>query len=258
MTCARNPAGPRLRGTREQRGAGSLVWLALALVLLTSAVAAPAQAEEPIDKELAKYWNVEQAVPSLQNPLYERKGGFEGSLHFGVVPNDSFYLPYPVGARLAYFLTDTLSLEGGFSYLIGGKSALETFLECAGKSGTKCANLTNNTIKPPRMTMLTSLDLAWVPLHGKVGIFTQKLSNFDLGISGGFGMVRADIDKSTTRPYGDVESQFKPAAHWGAGFRIYLSRALNLRIDYKQFAYKPGNDWLAPVEFTLGVAFLTK
>ena len=197
-------------------------------------------------------------MPSLQNPLYERKGGFEGSVHFGVVPNDSFYLPYPIGGRLAYFMTDTLSLEAGFSYLLGGKSALETFLECAGKSGDKCANLTDNTIKPPRMTMLTSLDVAWVPLHGKVGIFTSKLSNFDLGIAGGFGMVQADIDTSTGRPYGKVESQFKPAGHWGAGFRVYLSRMINLRVDYKQFAYKPGNAWLAPVEFTLGLAFLTK
>jgi outer membrane beta-barrel protein len=234
-----------------------LALTALAAATLTSAVATPARAEEPIDHELAKYWNVEQAVPSLQNPLYERKGGFEGSLHFGVVPNDSFYLPYPVGARLAYFLTDTVSIEAGFSYLLGGKSALQTFLECPGKAGGKCTDLTDGIKKPPHMTSLGSLDLAWVPLHGKVGIFTQKLTNFDLGISGGVGLVRADIDTSIEGETPPAPA-FKVGGHWGAGFRFYLTRFLNLRLDYKQFAYKPGATWLAPVEFTLGVAFLTK
>lgn len=234
----------------------------LAALLATAAVTAwavPAAAAdaEPIDKELDKYWNVEQAVPSLQNPLYERKGGFEGSLHFGVVPNDSFYLPLPVGGRLAYFLTDTLSLEGSVSYMLGGKSDLLTFLECANGAGQTCTSLVEEKRQAPRITLLSSLDVAWVPLHGKVGIFTQKLGSFDLGVSGGLGVIMADIDQWVGQK-SQVESATKLGPHWGAGFRFYLTRWANLRLDYKQFMYQPNDKWLFPLEFTVGVGFLTK
>ena len=48
--------------------------------------------------------------------------------------------------------------------------------------------------------------------------------------------------------------------HWGAGFRFYLTRFLNLHVDYKQFIYQPisGGSTLAPVEFSLGLAYLSK
>lgn len=245
-------------GTRIQGFAAVLATGVLATGLL-GALATPARAAEvdPIDKELARYWNVEQAVPSLQNPLFERKGGFEGSLHFGVVPNDSFYLPVPIGGRLAYFLTDTVSVEAGASYLLGRKSDLLTFLECASGAGKTCTSLVEDKRQPAHMTMLSSLDLAWAPFHGKVGIFTQKLSSFDLGISAGVGLVRADIDAWKDQK-SVVQSQFRLGPHWGAGFRFYLTRWANLRIDYKQFTYKPNDAWLSPVEFTVGLGFLTK
>jgi outer membrane beta-barrel protein len=230
--------------------------LALAAGLLASL---PVAAEDlaPIDAELDKYWNVEQAVPALKNPLYERAGGLEFSVHGGIVPNDSFYVPKPVGARLAYFFTDTLSAEVGGSYLLSSLSDLEAFLECATVSNGRCADLTVR--KPPKMTMLTSLDIAYTPFHGKVGIFTSKLSSFDMGLSLGGGLIGVDIDEGNDG-VPDIQSTFKPAGHWGANFRFFVTRWLNVRADYKQFIYWPveGSPFLAPVEFTLGLAFLTK
>ena len=234
-----------------------LRWTLGALMALsTVAWGRPVAAEEPIDHELGKYWNTEQSVLSLQNPTYERKGGFELSAHFGVIPNDSYYLPMPVGARVAYFLTDTLSLEGGFSYLLQGESALQKFLNCAAKDkNDKCQSLNSGTTKPPELKMLTSLDIAWAPFHGKMGIFASKLSNFDLTIQGGAGLINAMIDTSA-----DVApvAKYVPAGHWGAGFRFYLSRYVNLRVDFKQFLYKPATTLIYPVEFTAGIAFLAK
>ena len=237
--------------------------LALAVLavagLTAAATPAFAEAQQPIDRELDKYWNVEQAVPSLQNALFERKGGFEASIHGGLIPNDSYYVPLAVGGRAAFFFTDSISVEGGFSYLMGSDSDLQAFLKCAGKAKGRCIDLTDGSKKAPHLTMLASLDLAFTPFHGKLGIFTSKISNFDLGISGGLGIINADIDTSSDgiAPPGALT---KVGGHWGAGFRFYFSRWLNLRMDYKQFLYVPesGKGFLAPVEFTLGLAFLTK
>jgi outer membrane beta-barrel protein len=234
--------------------------IAVAVVLGAGLLGAlPAWAEEraPIDVELDTYWNVEQAVPSLKNPLYEREGGIELSLHAGIVPNDSFYVPMPFGGRLAYFFTDTLSIEAGASYLRTSLSDLEEFLECADVRNGKCADLTVR--KPPKMTLLTSLDVAYTPFHGKVGIFTSKLTSFDMGLSAGGGVIAVDVDEGNDG-VSDVQSYYKPAGHWGANFRFFVTRWLNVRADYKQFIYWPveGSPFLAPVEFTLGLAFLTK
>jgi len=228
------------------------------------AAAAFAGEVEPIDKELDKYWNVEQAVPSLTNPMFERKGGVEGSLHFGIVPNDSYYLPTPVGTRIAYFLADTLALEASFSYLPGGVSKLQQFLICP---DPKCkSNLTEGAKKQPHMNFVSALDIAWAPFHGKVGVFTSKLSNFDLGFNAGLGLINVDVDKSSdgNDKLADgspaVKAQMTPGGHWGMNLRFYITRWLNLRADYKQFLYRPEADkgFLFPVEFTIGVAFLSK
>ncbi len=230
----------------------------LAVGLLASA-SAYADETLPIDRELDKYWNVEQAVPTLENPLYERKGGFEASIHAGIVPNDSFYVPKPIGGRLAYFLTDSLALEAGYSYLMSSNSDLQNFLICAAHTSKGCVNLTDGVKKSPQLTMLSSLDIAFAPVHGKFGIFTSKISSFDLGISAGVGMIGVKTDASVDGT-GTPEQHYKAAGHWGANFRFYITRWLNIRTDYKQFVYWPesGKTFLSPIEFTLGVAFLTK
>ncbi len=247
--------------------------LGLSLAVLAAATTAPhaAWAEEakgdptyngnqPIDSELDKYWNAEQKVSSLQNPMYERKGGFEAALHLGIVPNDSFYFPKSVGGRLGFFFTDTLSVEAGFSYLFNANSDLQAFLVAVpgGKNGP--TDLTKGAKKAPQMTWLSSVDLAWSPFHGKLGIFASKLSNFDIGFVGGLGIIGAKIDTSDGNEDLPAVSATKFGGHWGATLRFYVTRWLNIRTDYRQFLYVPdqGKPFLAPVEFTLGVAFLTK
>lgn len=239
--------------------------------MAASASAAPLQ---PIDNELEKYWNVELAVPSLTNPAHITKGVFEGTLVMGFVPNDSYYTPLPVGIRAGYHMVETLSVEASFSYLhpFGsptldpnsidadgkiaqpfGMSDLLYFLQTAGKNG-----LLEGVRKPPRMTMMTSLDLVYSPLHGKVGAFASKLASFDIGVAVGAGLIGVDVDEDPWTE-GDEVSAFKAAGHWGATLRFYLNSWLCLRADYRQFVYKPEEKGavLFPVELTLGVSFLS-
>ncbi len=242
-----------------------LAVLALATAVPVSAWAEDAKADQtyngnqPIDQELDKYWNAEQKVPSLQNPMYERKGGLEAALHFGVVPNDSFYFPKAVGGNLGYFFTDTLAVEFGFSYLMNSNSDLQAFLTAVPGGKTGPTDLTKGAKKAPQMNWMSSADIAWAPLHGKFGIFASKLSNFDLGFVAGVGVIGVNVDTSNDGDTAPV-SATKVGGHWGATLRFYLTRWLNIRTDYRQFLYFPdqGKPFLAPVEFTLGLAFLTK
>ena len=222
-----------------------------AAVLLAACVvsvpAAMAKDAALIDKELQLYWDVELAVPTTTNPLHTTHGTFELSVGAGVVPNDSYYLGIPLAVRAGFHLTETLALEGAFTYLIGLDSDLHAFL--------KQQNLLQNVHKPPQMFMLGAVDLVYSPFHGKVGIFASKLSSFDIGLAIGAGVVGANLDGDN--PYDLLtETAILPAGHWGAVLRFYVSDWMAIRWDYRQFAYMPENAVLFPVEFTLSASFM--
>lgn len=268
---------------RTVRQTGAVGTALVAMVGLAPSAWAADGSVTPIDKELEKYWNVEQAVPSLQNPLYERKGGVEATLYGGMLPNDSYFVPISAGGRVGYFLTDTLALEGGFSYLINARadkdgSELRDFLVCANKQSAaqtvKCVDLAKGAKQPPHLKWLASVNAHWTPVHGKIGIFAAKVASFDLGFNLGLGIVNGDFDPSdidATNLPGEktVQPALRYGAHWGAGFRFFLTRWANVRLDYRQTGYRAGNTyaddgrlgdslWSFPAEITLGVAFLSK
>lgn len=238
--------------------AGRAAALACGVLAVLAGPAAAVAEEAPIDRELGKYWNVELAVPSLEHPLFERKGAFEASAHIGILPNDNFYLAAPVGGRLAYHVADTLAVEGNFSYQLSTESDLLNFLNCP-TGDSNCTSLTAGGQAPPKLNWTSSVGVVWSPFHGKLGVFASKISSFDLNFSAGFALLGADIDESPTDAK-RAESAVKPGGTWGAGMRFFLTDAVNLRVDYRQFMYKPQESisFLAPVEFTLGVAYLLK
>jgi outer membrane beta-barrel protein len=226
-------------------------------LFLTFALVSPANvfAEDPIDRELEKYWNAELAVPSLVNARHRLKDKAEVGLLLGVVPNDSYYFPIPLGARFTYHLTEEFSVEGSGSYLLGGKSDLLEFIEGA-KSGKN--GLLEGVKKPPQLFLLGGVDVVYTPFHGKIGVFSSKLTSFDFGFALGLGTVGVKVDTQPELESDDPDAALRLAARWGAVIRFYVNDYLSVRADYRHFAYKPESDsgWLAPVEFTLSAAFL--
>lgn len=229
----------------------AVVGFALAATLLALSSTSFAADAVPVDDELEKYWNVEIAVPTTQNPMHTRAGKFELSLSGGVVPNDSYYLALPVGARAGFHISSTLALEAGFSYLITKDSDLHDFLKTAGKSG-----LLQNVKKPPHMYLMSSLDLIYSPFHGKVGIFDRKLSSFDIGVMVGVGAIGVELDTQPTTEADPLQAGMKLAGHWGAVLRFYLNEWSAVRWEVRQFGYKPEDAFLFPIEFSLNISFL--
>jgi len=223
----------------------------MAAMLAPASAMAAKTGDAPVDNELEKYWNVELAVPTTENPMHERAGRFEASIGTGVLPNDSFFLGIPLTARAAMHLSDSVAIEAGFSYVLMLDSDLHNFLKTAGKAG-----LLQNVKKPPQLYMLGSIDLVYSPFHGKVGVFASKLSSFDIGIMIGAGVIGVNVDKQPTAESDALVGEIAPAGHWGATLRFYLSQTVAVRWDYRQFAYQPEDAMLFPIEFTLSASFL--
>ncbi len=222
------------------------------MVALLANSALAKDTRQPIDLELEKYWNVENPVPTVTNQTHAHKGALEGTLAFGVVPNDSYYLPIPLTVRAAFHMTESVALEASFSYLgLGPQSDLHDFLLDAGKQG-----LLQGVRKPTQMTMAASLDLMYSPFHGKLGIFDKKISSFDIAMVAGAGLIGANVDE-TPEVEDPLTSSFLPAGHWGLSLRFFLKEWLTVRADYRQFAYKPQDAVLFPVEMTIGVSFFS-
>jgi outer membrane beta-barrel protein len=118
--------------------------------------------------------------------------------------------------------------------------------------------LTKGAQQVPKLNYAAALDVTYSPFHGKFGVFDKKLSSFDLSLTAGLGLINADIDESLGNKA--PVATMKVAGHWGAGLRFFLTRFLNVQVNYRQFLYQPVADaaLLAPVEFTVGVAYLSK
>jgi len=233
----------------------------VAAAIATLASPAPSCAEELIDKELSKYWNAEIAVPALNNPLFERKGGVEGVVRYGMIPNDNFYLFQTVGGSVGFYLTDSIAIGGDFSYLMASESKILHFLGHVPAGQGKEASLTIGAQKAPLLKWIGGLAATYTPFHGKLGIFDKKVSSFDVNFSLGASFLNADIDESLgNKP---AVNMIKVGGNWGIGMRFFLTRFLNLHVDYRQHLYSPQKSGettilLAPVEFSVGLAFLSK
>ncbi|MCO4763150.1 MAG: outer membrane beta-barrel domain-containing protein [Myxococcales bacterium] len=230
------------------------ILLATVALLAASFASTSAFAKDTaIDHELEKYWNVELAVPTVTNPAFSRKGAFEAMVGLGVVPNDSYYLPLPLTLRGAYHMTNNVAVEASFSYMgLGPESDLHDFLKTAGKQG-----LLLGVRKPTKTNLAVAVDLVYSPFHGKLGVFDKKISSFDIAMAVGAGMIGASVDTNPAEE-GALEDKFLPAGHWGLTLRFFAKEWLTVRADYRQFAYKPLDTVLFPVEMTLGVSFFSK
>lgn len=223
---------------------------------LLATVAAPAFAAEgdptmedtrQLDDRLRLYWGNEmREVETLQKRLYRKESRWEFALYSGVIPNDEFFTYFPLGGRADYFFAEDFGVEVWGSYLIRVSSELRDFLE---------SNFNQSLIVdiPQSLQWLAGANFLWSPIHGKFGIFTEKLVHFDMHLAFGVGAIG-----TTVRNLNQEDSKVDIAGNVGLGMRFFLSQSVALRFDYRQFFYPAEGGGLShPAELTLGVSFLT-
>jgi outer membrane beta-barrel protein len=226
----------------------TITCLGLVACLLLASTAL-AEEQKPVDKDLEYFWGSKRKVETIQKRQFLRDGRHEFTLFSGAIPNDDFFVYYPIGARYNWYFSEDFSFELNGAYLFESASDLEGFLE------------TNQVINvqvylPERLMWYAALDGQWTPIHGKFSAFTTKLTHFDINFSFGAGVMGLN-----TLHNKEEKMKYAPMGNLGAGMRFYLTDWVALRLDYRQYFYVSGKDeynglsW--PAEITLGVSFFT-
>jgi len=240
-----------------RRSIAKMLFVCVAMTALALPGMALAQ-EDPqatqLDRNLDKYWGERREIRTIEKRLFRKDTRFQASLYGGVIPNDDFQLFVPMGLRLAYFLTEDIAIELSGAYALGFQTRLKDFLteEIENKQVGAQVFLTQEYEWYGMANML------WSPVHGKIGMFTNKLFHFDFYLAVGVGVMGVIADPPGIQA--EAESQTPIAANIGFGAMMYLTDFLALQMDYRQFfhEFQGGGGGLSyPAEITLGLAFFT-
>lgn len=219
-----------------------------ALVGLFLAPTARAEDQGLLDKYLDKYWAEKRDVRVIQKRLYQKAGRHEFTPFFGFVPNDEFFMYYPVGGRYTYYFSEDIGVELFGSYMFDVKSDLGSFID---------SNWGLETNLPQTLKWTAGLEGVWSPIHGKFGIFTRKLAHFDWSLMVGVGAMGTEV--ATAEEGGQTKAKTDVAANVGTGLRFFLLDWLALRFEYRNYFFAAEGGGLShPVELTLGVSFFTR
>lgn len=214
----------------------------VAFLLPTLALAAD---KAPIDMDLDKYWGDKRDVKVIQKRLFRKEGRWEFTINGGIIPNDDFYIYGPLGARIAYFIGEDVSIELNGAYAISGKSELEDFLENE--------NLLTVDL-PQELEWYAGVNGLWSMLHGKFSAFATKLAHFDWFLTFGAGVIGTKLynnEDFKERAY-DIQGNL------GTGFRFFILDWLALRVEYRHYLYQSSKGGVSyPAELSLGVSFFT-
>lgn len=234
-------------------------WARSLLVAVALCMALPAAGQErtPLDKELDKVWGKERDVKVIEKRLFEKDGRHEFGLLVGIAPNDSFWNYFPVGLRYDYYLMEQLALEFSGAYVITQSTKLKTFILDNFK-GVQNAGI------PQSVEWYAGLNAYWAPIHGKLAVFSSKLSSFDLGILFGVGAIGTRIHDFN----GDaIDRKVSVMGNLGLGFHFFLNDFLALRADYRHYLFPADDSGVNPdgaggarqmAEITLGFSVFTK
>lgn len=216
------------------------VAVALVTLLLPSVVSAGT-----MESELDTYWGKKRDVKVIQKRMFMKDGRWEFTVNGGVIPNDDFYMYGPLGARISYFIDEDFAVEVNGAYILGSRSDLESFLE---DQNLLIVDL------PQRLEWYAGATGIWSPIHGKFGIFTTKLTHFDLFLSFGAGVMGTKLYSGSEYK----ERAYDIQGNLGLGFRFFVLDWLAVRIDYHHYLYQAAGGGVSyPAELSLGVSFFT-
>lgn len=216
--------------------------LSFALVL---AMSLPAWAAD--DLALAR----RRGIEVVAHKLYPKERRFEVGLLAGVIPNDAFFRYFPLGLRLSHHFGERIAAELQFSYLLSTDTELRSFLQ------ENDADL--DARSRDRQQLRVDASANWSPLYGKFAA-GKRIFHLEGYLLAGGGIVRTfvDPDRESLK-----KSSIAPEGAFGLGLRVFLSKRISLRLEYRQYVYlrpTPASGVDAglgtPSELTLGASAL--
>ena len=178
-------------------------------------------------------------VRPVSGHLFLMDGRFEVSPAIGLSLRDAFWQKVGFGAAFTYHFTESVGVSARASYNltlisgaaqicdpVGGGCAAPTEAELSTFDG-RPANVSFG-----RVSLLTSVDLQWAPLYGKLALFSEKILNFNMYILLGPSFLM----------YGPpAASTFTVGGNVGLGFRFFLNEWLTVRLEVRDVIYVENN-----------------
>jgi len=233
------------RSIMIRRSALLLVIAAFAMVSTTQAYA---KTESPLKKKVEEVWGKKRGIKVIQHRVFEKSKRWEFGLFVGSMPNDEVWNYWPVGARIDYFIFESLGIELVGAYVPATATKLQSFLG---------SNYSLKTQNLEQLVYYAGINGYWAPIHGKFSAFNHEVTHFDVGLNFGAGVMGTktkntaggDWKMATPSVYGEI----------GLGVQLYLTRSWALRLDYRHYFYKAaGGGTSMPAEFTIGFGWFTK
>ena len=215
----------------------------MALVLGSSAAFAQSRAEEEagdtseVDKDSSG--PLRDRIPPVSGHLFLMNGRFEVSPGLGISIRDAFFTKFLLGAAFTYHFTETLgvSLRGGYALsFISGAAQICTPADPMNNVAGSCRlptteELTRENGVPKNLafgfiTLLSSLDLQWAPIYGKLSLSAEKFLYFNMYALAGPSLVI----------YGPT-NELAPGGNVGLGFRFFLNKWMTVRTELRDTIY---------------------
>jgi outer membrane beta-barrel protein len=205
---------------------------ALALALLLGALAAPGAARA------AKGDAFEGKIEPISGQLYEKRHRLELTPSGQLSMNDSFFTKYFGGLSATWHLTEFLAVSA--SWAGGATGTTGSAVVCPANQGCVKAGPGALAQVPGRIRSIAGLELGWTPVYGKLNVLAQQVVHFDLGLRIGADFITADRVLAADQVAAGVTASSKgsPGAHLGLGARFFLTEALAVRLEVKDYLYQ--------------------
>jgi len=211
--------------------------LRLAACGLLAAGAAAAQSSPVIPRPQTA---VAEAPPDVQRVHVVEKrpfteaGRWEITAFFPVQVNPKFTIHAGVAAEIAYHIRENLAaqLSAGFMPLAWQSSLTEELVTKVHQQP-----LAANALLLQADAML---GLELMPVYGKLSIFDGKILRLGFYLNAGLGVAKTRLqlrpsNSDKGRSFGDTG--FRPMAGLGAGFRVFVTEALTVRLEVRDLVY---------------------
>lgn len=160
-----------------------------------------------------------------------RDGRLELGLSLGSSLGDTYRRSFPIKLHTTYFISDQLGIGLNAFYALTSETSLAEDVRA---------------LRPRRVakdsfsavSLGVDLDVQYVPLHGKLSLLGISAIRYDLGLTGGIGLLQIN---------GAQQDGFSVAPALGLNGRFYFNDQMALGVFYKSYIY-PHSDRAAIID----------
>ena len=184
------------------------------MVLMTTAETGWAEKRESMKKRLER-------EKSIRYQKLMRAQRLELGLSVGSSLNDVYQRSAPIGVNANYFWSDSWGIGAHAFFALQSETALGEQVKIR-----RPTRANNNSFTSVGLGL--GADLLYTPIHGKFSPLGITAIRYDLGLTGGVGLLQVTTDG---------EPGFKPAPAFGINSRFFIHESLAISVFYKAYIY---------------------